>query len=57
MDLHQFLPAGFTDSYATSIDDQGNIVGYATASDGNNHAILWQPVPEPAAIVSLGAVL
>jgi hypothetical protein len=54
VDLHQFLPAGFIDSRARSIDDQGNIVGYATDSAGNSHAILWQVVSEPAAIVSLG---
>src|SRR3989304_6317041 len=54
VDLQQFLPNGFVDSTATSIDAQGNIVGFAW--DGNNqyHAILWQPVPEPGTFVMLG---
>ena len=54
VDLNQFLPAGFTDSYAESIDAQGNIVGCAHDNAGNCHAILWQPVPEPATFVMLG---
>jgi hypothetical protein len=56
VDLHQFLSSGFVISYARGIDDKGNIVGNATDSLGNSHAILWQPVPvpEPAAFVMLG---
>ena len=56
IDLNQFLPAGFGGiSYATAIDGYGNIVGYAQqGSSGNYHAILWQPIPEPATLFLLG---
>jgi probable HAF family extracellular repeat protein len=54
IDLHQFLPSGFTSSYAYGIETNGNIVGYARSSSGQSHAILWQPVPEPATILLLG---
>jgi len=54
VDLHQFLPAAFKNSCARSIDDKGDIVGYAIDSAYNYHAILWQPVPEPATFVMLG---
>jgi uncharacterized membrane protein len=54
VDLHQFLAAGFTESYARAIDAQGNIVGSAIDASGYAHAILWQPVPEPSTIVLLG---
>jgi probable HAF family extracellular repeat protein len=53
VDLSVFLPAGFTSSSATGIDNYGNVVGYATDSSGNNHAILWQ-VPEPATLLLFG---
>ncbi len=39
VDLNQFLPAGFTDAQAMSIDAAGNIAGYA-----GGHAFLWMPV-------------
>ena len=52
VDLHQFLPAGFTGSIAQGIDAQGNIVGWAYDGSGE-HAILWQPVPEPSALILL----
>jgi hypothetical protein len=54
VDLHQFLPNGFIESYAQSIDGYGNIVGYARDSSYITHAILWQPVPEPATLLLLG---
>jgi hypothetical protein len=53
IDLHQFLPAGFDDSYAWGIDGYGNIVGWAYDSS-SSHAILWQPIPEPATLFLLG---
>ncbi len=56
VDLNQFLPSSWSSStyaVAKSIDAQGNIVGYASDM-GVSHAILWVPVPEPAAIVTLG---
>jgi probable HAF family extracellular repeat protein len=55
VDLHSFLPAGFTDSVAIGIDSDGNIVGWAgPASGGQIHAFLWQPVPEPSTLTLLG---
>ena len=46
VDLNTFLPAGFTDSEAGRIDENGDIVGLASgpATAGNNHAFLWEPV-------------
>jgi hypothetical protein len=55
VDLHQFLSTGFSDySQARFIDVYGNVVGFAYDSQSNYHAILWEPVPEPATIVLLG---
>jgi hypothetical protein len=54
IDLSQFLPTGLTYSWAQAIDSSGNIVGFAVDSSGNEHAILWQPVPEPATFLLLG---
>jgi probable HAF family extracellular repeat protein len=54
VDLHQYLPAGFGLSRANGIDIYGNIVGYATDASGNDHAFLWQPVPEPCTLLLLG---
>jgi hypothetical protein len=54
IDLHDFLPAGFANSRANGIDGYGNIVGYAYDSSGYSHAILWQPIPEPATLFLLG---
>ena len=44
IDLHNFLPSNFAQSYANGVDASGNIVGYAPDNSGVNHAILWQPV-------------
>jgi hypothetical protein len=38
IDLNQFLPAGYSDAWATSIDGAGNIGGAALGPNG------WQPV-------------
>jgi hypothetical protein len=51
-DLQSLLPSYLTDSYATAIDAQGNIFGYADANDDPNtpiHAVEWA-VPEPAGL-------
>jgi hypothetical protein len=53
VDLHQFLSSDFISSEALGIAGNGNIIGYATDSLGNTHAILWQ-VPEPATLLLLG---
>ena len=52
VDLHTFLPAGFTSSEAHGIDAAGNIVGWASGPAGT-HAFLWctdslASVPEPS---------
>jgi hypothetical protein len=44
VDLDQFLPAGLTNSVASAIDSQGNIVGQAVDATGSVHAVLWRPV-------------
>jgi len=54
VDLHQFVPSGFIQSYANSIDGQGNIAGYAEDANLTPHAILWIPVPEPSTLALLG---
>ena len=54
IDLQQFLPSNFIYSEANAIDSQGNIVGNALDNTRRTHAILWQPVPEPATFVMLG---
>lgn len=42
LDLHQFLPTGFSASAATGIDAAGNITGVAIDSLGAAHDILWR---------------
>jgi hypothetical protein len=56
VDLHTFLPPGFTGSEAVGIDADGNIVGAAFGPAGI-HAFLWQPVaaiPEPGTLTLFG---
>lgn len=43
------LPGG-TISQAYDINSSGQIVGYSTGADGWEHAVLWQPVPEPSSV-------
>lgn len=54
LDLHQFLPAGFTRSLARGIDENGNIVGYGSLSGVGTVPIVWKPVPEPSTVVAIG---
>jgi probable HAF family extracellular repeat protein len=35
------MPQGASQSFATAINDRGQIVGYATMANGETHAILW----------------
>lgn len=56
IDLNAFLPAGFTQGWATGIDEKGNVVGYAqhpAVSGDYLHAFIWM-VPEPGALAGLG---
>jgi probable HAF family extracellular repeat protein len=61
VDLNAFLPAGFTDARARGIDENGDIVGWASgpATGGNDHAFLWEPataaVPEPGSLLLLAS--
>jgi hypothetical protein len=50
LDLHNLLPTGFKSSGASSIDPAGRIYGIATAINGQRHAVMWVPAPEPATI-------
>jgi probable HAF family extracellular repeat protein len=58
LDLGQFLPGGFTGSFAEGISANGDIVGDAMDASGNFHAFLWASVPEPAtlSLLSLGGL-
>ena len=48
------LPSlGGNQSEATAININGLIVGYSYDTTGVQHAILWQPVPEPSSILAL----
>lgn len=54
-DLSGFIPAGWTLTGVSAINDAGQIVGKAMDLEGITHAFLMTPVPEPAA-VALGVV-
>lgn len=43
IDLHQFLPAGYVNSVANGISDDGYILGEATLPSGEMHAVIWKP--------------
>ena len=54
VDLHDFLEGNeieFINSFARGVDENGSIVGTATARVGDSgflpYAVLWTPVPEP----------
>jgi len=56
VDLHTFLPSSFTDSKATGIDSNGNIVGYAYVNPTGNyatgfHAFLWRENAVPVLLL------
>ena len=42
VDLQRFLPADLLDGHALGIDDAGNVVGFASSSEGDR-AIVWIP--------------
>lgn len=43
IDLHQFLPPGYTASQATGVDANGDIVGSALNAAGTWEAFVWKP--------------
>lgn len=49
IDLHKYLPAKFTGSWATGIDADGSIVGGARGKPGevSQHAVIWVPLGAP----------
>jgi uncharacterized membrane protein len=50
IDLHAFLPPGFKNSYATGVDSNGDIVGFASGFESySSHAFLWRRNPPRAA--------
>ena len=46
--------SGFTLQFAYGISDDGYITGLGVAPDGQQHAFLLTPVPEPAGLALLG---
>lgn len=50
------LPNGW-ENHAFGINDYGTIIGWASDSNFHHHAVIWQPVPEPMGLLSLGGGL
>ena len=48
---------GGNHSWAYGINDSGQIVGWCFTSSGQQHAVLWTPVPEPSSLLALGGGL
>jgi probable HAF family extracellular repeat protein len=46
--------SGYSITSAESINDSGWIVGYGNAPNGQEHALLLTPIPEPSALAILG---
>ncbi len=61
IDLHSFLPSGYSSSYAYGVDPvTGQIVGEAINNLNRSIAVMWTPVvPEPGtmAVLGLGAAV
>jgi hypothetical protein len=56
IDLHPALSAAGVDdewSYATDIDERGNVFGYSLKLGGAFSAVRWSPIPEPRALLGL----
>lgn len=55
VDLQALLPADFSQSWAVSIDSQGNVFGFGLDdADGTFHAVEWSPTPEPSVLALAG---
>jgi hypothetical protein len=55
IDLHSFLPSGYSNSYAYGMDPiTGQIVGEAVNSLNRSIAFMWSPVPEPGTMAAMG---
>lgn len=50
VDLHQFLSSNYVSSSAHGIDENGNIVGWASGVGTWQHAIEWVPLPKSMVI-------
>ncbi len=44
VNLHNFLPRGYDSSFATGIDEEGNISGYAWKPQRPAEAVLWRKI-------------
>ncbi|MFI5386144.1 MAG: PEP-CTERM sorting domain-containing protein [Fimbriimonadales bacterium] len=55
IDLHPFLPTGYSSSHAYGVDPvTGQIIGEAVNNLNRTIAVMWTPVPEPGTLVALG---
>ena len=55
IDLDLLAPAnGYTLVQATGINDAGQIIAVGTDSQGDTHAFLLTPTPEPSTLAILG---
>ena len=56
VDLHSLLIGlgpDFVNSYASDVDPNGMIVGYAFDANSVEYPVIWTPVPEPASLLML----
>ena len=52
VNLHAFLPTGYTASSAGDIDAAGNVYGWARDNGGVQRAVVWAVVPEPTGMAA-----
>ncbi|MCL5671607.1 MAG: PEP-CTERM sorting domain-containing protein, partial [Acidobacteria bacterium] len=46
-------PPGYSALVPTAINNNGWICGWAEDSSGVNHAVVWEPIPEPSSLLAL----
>lgn len=51
------VPSPYTSSVARSIDDQGRIVGNLWEFSTGDVPVMWVPIPEPIALISIGSLV